>query len=96
MKSAFSDIRQLICGSKGVTAPCHLCFDRQSWHSKHTCKQPGEHRTRSRTQSQHESLGIFSQIGPLKGKGASINQLVSRLQTPTAPYRHTQADTLTD
>jgi len=40
--------------------------------------------------------GFFSQIGPPKGKEAGINQPVSGLQTPTAPYHHTQADTLTD
>lgn len=31
-----------------------------------TARQTGK--THSRTQSQHDSLGIFSQIGPLKGK----------------------------
>lgn len=85
---------------KRCTAPCHLCFDRPTWHSTHTHNANSHTNTHARqhtrTQSQQDLLGIFSKTGPPKGKEAGTNQLVSGLQTPAAPYRHAQADTLSD
>lgn len=53
-------------------------------------------KTHSCAPSQRDPPGIFSQIGAPKGREAGINQPVSGLQTPAAPYHHTQADVLTD
>lgn len=61
-----------------------------------TCKQPDKQiNTLTHTKSAW-FVGDFLTNRPPKGKEAGINQLVSGLQTPTAPYHHTQADTLTD
>lgn len=56
----------------------------------------GQADTHTHAHSQHDLAGDFLTNRPPKGKEAGINQLVSGLQTPTAPYHHTQADTLTD
>lgn len=60
-------------------------------------RKRGQHmEARSRAHSRRDSSGICSQIGVAEGREAGINQLVSGLQTPAAPYRRVQADVLTD
>lgn len=79
-----------------MTARPTFVLTRRTRRWRTRAKQGRRAEARSRAPSQRDSSGICSQIGTPKGREAGINQPVSGLQTPAAPYRRAQADVLTD